>query len=98
MNQLDMACESFRILLQEQLQRIASMSAEKTDFSAKETVTVGLIDGDGIGPVLMKQAKRVLQTLLSEEIRCGTVILKQIHGLTIENRLTLGKSVPEDVL
>jgi len=95
---LDMACESFRVLLQEQLQRIARMNDEKLDFSTKETVTVGLIDGDGIGPILMAQVRRVLQTLLAEEIKNGTVILKQIHGLTIENRLLQGKSVPEEVL
>ncbi len=95
---IDQCCEAFKLLLQEQMDRIANMSREKVDFSAKETVTIGLIDGDGIGPILMTQAKRVLQTLLAEELAAGTVILKDIQGLTIENRLALGKPVPEEVL
>ena len=98
MKELDMACESFRTLLKEQLQRIAGMHTGKTDFSAKETVIIGLIDGDGIGPVIMKQARRVLEALLSEDIQSGAIVLKQIHGLSIENRLAQGKAVPEDVL
>jgi len=98
MKELNTACENFRILLQEQLQRIARTTAEKTDFSKKESVTVGLIDGDGIGPVLMTQAGRILRMLLEEEMKSGTVVLKEIRGLTIENRLSVGKSVPEEVL
>ena len=40
--------EAYTRQLEEQLQRIANMNAEKVDFSAKKTVTVGIIDGDGI--------------------------------------------------
>jgi len=98
MKELDLACAQFRTLLQEQLSRIAAMNSDKIDFSTKETVTIGLIDGDGIGPVLMQQATRVLEKLLQEEICKETVILKKISGLTIENRLAQGVSVPEDVL
>ena len=49
MNQIDLACESFRNLLEEQLLRVSSMKSEKTDFSQKEVITMGIIDGDGIG-------------------------------------------------
>ncbi len=92
------ACEAFRILLEEQQKRIARMTTQKVDFSKKETVTIGLIDGDGIGPIIMESAKAVLQVLLREQIVAGKVVLKPIHGLTIENRLALGQSVPQDVL
>ena len=98
MKEVDMACESFRTLLEEQLRRIANMSAEKADFTRKETVTIGVIDGDGIGPIIMKQAVRVLKELLASEIGAGKIVLKRIEGLTIENRLALGESVPEAVL
>jgi len=98
MKEVNLACESFRALLEEQLARIANMSGEKVDFTRKETVTIGLIDGDGIGPIIMEQAVRVLEKLLSEEIKAGTIILKRIDGLTIENRLALGESVPKEVL
>ena len=97
-NQIAAAVEAFQTLLREQLARIDNMDTQKVDFSQKETITIGLIDGDGIGAVIMPQAKRVLKMLLADEILSGRVVLKQIEGLTIENRLALGKSVPEDVL
>lgn len=98
MVELKNACESFQKLLQEQLARIESMNTEKVDYSAKKQVTIGIIDGDGIGPIIMKQAVRVLNTLLADEIKNGTIVVKHIEGLTIENRLALGQAVPESVL
>ena len=92
------AVDAFRVLLKEQLDRIDHISTEKVDFTSKEVVTIGLVDGDGIGPIIMEQARRVLETLLSQDIAAGKVVLKKIEGLTIENRLALGKSVPEEVL
>lgn len=92
------ACEAFRILLEEQQIRIANANEEKKDYSKMNTVTVGIIDGDGIGPLIMAQAKNVLQILLADEIAEGKIVLKKIEGLTIENRMALGKSVPENVL
>lgn len=92
------ACEAFRILLEEQQARIANAKEEKKDFSGMERITIGIIDGDGIGPIIMAQAEKILKILLAEEIAHGRIILKKIHGLTIENRLAQGKSVPEDVL
>ena len=38
------------------------------DYAALQTVTVGLCGGDGIGPIIMKQAKRLLETLLADEM------------------------------
>ena len=98
MTQLEQACESFRVLMEQQLQRIENMKADKVDFTKKETVTIGLVDGDGIGPIIMTQAARVLEKLLASEIASGAVVLKRIEGLTIENRLAQNKPVPEDVL
>ncbi len=98
MNQLDVACEQFRKLLQEQLRRVETMSTEKVDYTQKKTVTVGIIEGDGIGPIIMAQAVRVLNILLAGEIAEGKVVLKHIQGLTIENRLALNAPVPKDVL
>ena len=92
------AVDAFRVLLRQQLERIDHMNTDKVDFSAKDVVTIGLIDGDGIGAVISPQARRVLEALLAEEIESGRIILKQIQGLTIENRLALGQSVPQQVL
>ena len=92
------ACEAFKVLLEEQQARIANMTTEKTDFSIKKTVTIGVIDGDGIGPIITKQASRVLEKLLCEEIAAGSIVLKYIEGLTIENRMAHNKPIPDDVL
>ena len=78
MNQIDLACESFRKLLEEQLLRVSSMKSEKTDFSQKEVITIGIIDGDGIGPIIMEHAVKVLNRLLESEISRGTIVLKHI--------------------
>lgn len=98
MKELNLACDAFRTLLEEQLKRIENMNCEKTDFSTKKTVTIGVVDGDGIGPIITKQTTRVLEKLLAKEIAAGSIILKQIEGLTIENRLEKNQAVPDDVL
>ena len=98
MTDLDMACSQFKQLLLEQITRIDHMCSEKVDFAAKETIRIGIIEGDGIGPVIMKQAVRVLEHLLADKIEKGKICLVPIEGLTIENRMRLDKPVPDDVL
>ena len=98
MMDINQACEAFKVLLQEQMDRVANMNTQKTDFSTKECVTIGIVDGDGIGPIITQQATRVLEKLLADEIAAGTIVLKQIEGLTIENRMAQGKAIPDDVL
>ena len=92
------ALNAFSVLLQEQLERISNMNCEKTDFTTKKCVTIGVIDGDGIGPIITAQAARVLEKLLADEIAAGSVVLKYIEGLTIENRLACNQPIPSDVL
>ncbi|MEF2838288.1 MAG: isocitrate/isopropylmalate family dehydrogenase, partial [Oscillospiraceae bacterium] len=92
------ACGAFMKLLEEQMDRVAGMKEEKTDFTTKKCVTIGVIDGDGIGPIITKQASRVLEKLLADEISAGTIKLKYIEGLTIENREACGKAIPDDIL
>ena len=96
--QIISAVDAFRVLLRQQLERIDHMNTDKVDFSTKDVVTIGLIDGDGIGAVISPQARRVLEALLADEVESGKIVLKQIQGLTIENRLALGQSVPQQVL
>ncbi len=98
MTEVEQACESFKALLEQQLERIENMRSEKADFTKKEVVTIGLIDGDGIGPIIMAQAEQVLRKLLKSEIEAGSIVIKKIEGLTIENRLSLNQPVPAAVL
>ena len=95
---IDQACEAFRVLLEEQRKRIANMDTNKTDFATKKCVTIGIVDGDGIGPYITAHATRVLEKLLADEIAAGSIVLKQIEGLTIENRKAQNKAIPDDVL
>ena len=91
------AVAQFEALLTAQANRAEKLQCRS---GKRETgpVVIGLIDGDGIGPVIMREAKRILPVLLKEELQQGSAVLKEIEGLTIENRLRLGKSVPEDTL
>ena len=95
---INQACEAFKKLLEEQQARIANMDCTKTDFATKKVVTIGVVDGDGIGPIITHQAARVLDKLLADEVAAGSVVIKEIQGLTIENRVAQGKAIPEDVL
>ena len=97
---IDTAVESFRTLITEQLSRQLKMETAEPakDFASCSKIKIGLVPGDGIGPIIFKSAKAVLEYLLKDEISAGTIELVNIDGLTIENRLALGKSVPEDVL
>ena len=99
-NEIREAVVKFESLLRQQLERQERIeqAAPEKDYSGMKTITVGLIDGDGIGPIIMKQAERVLEKLLADDIASGRVVLKKIEGLTIENRLALGQAVPDDVL
>ena len=78
MKELELACESFQKLVQEQLERIANAKSEKVDFSTKETVTIGIVDGDGIGPIITGEAVKVLEHLLKDEIAAGKIVMKKI--------------------
>lgn len=97
---IEQAAAHFRTLLTEQLNRQARMSqgSPAKDFSRMERIVIGLIPGDGIGPILMAQARRVLEKLLADEIANGRVELRDIEGLTIENRTAQGKAIPDEVL
>ncbi len=99
-NDIRKAVTQFESLLRQQLERQERMeqAAPEKDFAGMKTVTIGLIDGDGIGPIIMKQAERVLAKLLADDIASGRIVLKKIEGLTIENRLSQGRTVPDDVL
>lgn len=94
------ACEQFKKLLTEQLARTEVMEkgAAAKDFSKAEKIVIGIIGGDGIGPIIVDEAKRLIEFLLSDEVKSGRVEFNIINGLTIENRLKVGKPIPDDVL
>ena len=97
---IQMAQEAFGKLIQEESGRIERMKqgAEITDFSKKEKIVVGILPGDGVGPILMEQALRVLNSLVASEIAQGKIEVRQIEGMTIENRVAKLESLPAEVL
>ncbi len=94
------AVASFEKLLRQQYDRSLAMKSAKApkDFASLDTITIGLVGGDGIGPIIMAEAKRLLEKLLANEIQSSKVILKDIEGLTLENRMEKGEAVPSEVL
>ncbi|MBQ2732798.1 MAG: isocitrate/isopropylmalate dehydrogenase family protein [Clostridia bacterium] len=95
------AClEKYEAILREQIARAERMEqdAGAVDYSKKDKIIIGLIGGDGIGPIIMESAKKVLELLLRDKIAEGKAELRVIEGLTLENRLAKGQSVPDDVL
>lgn len=99
MNQIQAAQERFAELIRSEFERIERMKKDQEvkDFSKLETIRVGVLPGDGIGPIIMKQALRVLKALMGQEIAQGRVEIREIEGMTIENRAARLQSLPEDV-
>ncbi len=95
--QIDRAVAHYRQLLTAQIARAEALTAHN-DCAKQGKTVIGLIGGDGIGPLIMAQAERALETLLHDDIAAGDVELRDIDGLTIENRLLRGKSVPDAVM
>lgn len=97
---IDKAVESFRELITEQLERQNRMEAgaEVKDFAHMDKLVIGACGGDGIGPIITKEAERVLAFLLKDEIEAGRVEIRSIDGLTIEKRTEVGKAIPDDTL
>ncbi len=99
MSAISQAQEKFRELIQSEFERIERMKqdTEVKDFSKLDRIIVGILPGDGIGPIIMEQAVRVIKALIPEEIASGKVELRQIEGMTIENRAARLQSLPDDV-
>ena len=100
MKDVSSTLENFSQLIAGELKRIERMKEVKefTNFKKLEKIIIGIAPGDGIGPIIIEQARRVLNLLLEEEIKAGKVELREIEGLTIENRAAKLQSVPEDIL
>ena len=97
---LDEACAKFRKILEQQLLRVEDMKAQGdfTDYAAIDTIKIGVCGGDGIGPIITKEAARVLKFILSDLVESGKVTFIDIEGLTLENRIAHMKAIPDDVL
>lgn len=99
MSAISQAQGKFGELIQSEFERIERMKqdTEVKDFSKLDKIVVGILPGDGIGPIIMEQAVRVIKALIPDEIASGKVELRYIEGMTIENRAAKLQSLPDDV-
>jgi isocitrate dehydrogenase (NAD+) len=97
---LDEACAKFRKILEKQLTRVENMKSQGdfTDYESLSTIRIGVCGGDGIGPIITKEAARVLKFILSDLVLSGKVEFVDIEGLTLENRIAHLAAIPDDVL
>ncbi len=97
---IEQCVEQFRTILEEQTERCRKMAENRvvTDYKNLDKIIIGVVGGDGIGPIISAEAARVLEFLLKEEVAAGKVEIRNIEGLTIENRMAQQKAIPDDVL
>ncbi len=97
---IEAAKAHFGTILKEQLARVERLKQdhEWTDFSKVSPIRIGILGGDGIGPSITAEARRVLGYLLRQQVAQGKVTFHDIEGLTIENRAQHMQSIPDDVL
>ena len=97
---IETAKEHFGKMLEEQLERVERLKVEQdwVDYSTVSPIIIGMIGGDGIGPYIAAESKRVLEFLLKDQVATGKVEFRTIEGLTIENRAEKLKSIPDDVI
>ncbi len=99
-SEIKSAVAKYEDLLRGQLERVERINASsgETDYSSLDKLIIGVCGGDGIGPIICKAARDILADLLADEIKSGKIELRDINGLTIENRIACGKAIPDDTL
>jgi len=97
---VEKAKEHFGQIVEEQLHRVEELkkAQEWIDYSELKPIIIGIIGGDGIGPFIAEESKRILEFMLEEEAKTGKVEMRTIEGLTIENRAEQNASIPDDIL
>ncbi len=100
MQSIEEAKDHFGRLLESQAARVERIKQQgpPLDFAALDTIVIGVLGGDGIGPAISVEAQRLLTELLSDEVAAGKIEFRTIDGLTIENRAKVGQAIPDDVL
>ena len=97
---VDAAKDHFGEVLEQQLDRVERLKHEPDwiDYSRVSPIIIGMLGGDGIGPMISEETRRVLEYMLRGEVDSGRVEFRTIDGLTIENRAEQMKSIPDDVM
>lgn len=98
-NLIERAADHFKGLVKEQLERVEAMKTAEDwiDYGSLKPIIIGILGGDGIGPFIAEESRRILEFLLKEEAAAGKVEFRNIEGLTIEKRAECGQAIPDDV-
>ncbi len=98
--QIKEASKKFEDLLRAQLARVEKINANRDfiEYDKLDKIIIGVCGGDGIGPTITAASEKLLRVLLKDEIEACKVEIRNIEGLTIENRAAQGKAVPDDVM
>ena len=99
-NEIKNATEKYAALLRSQLERVERINnaGDAVDYSKKDKIVIGVCGGDGIGPVITKASADVLKSLLKKDIDSGRIEIRNIEGLTIENRVAHMQAIPDEVM
>lgn len=94
------AAQHFAEVMAAQLERVERMKndGDFIDYEKLDKIIIGVCGGDGIGPIISREAARVVEYLLADDVASGKIEIRYINGLTIENRAACGKAIPDDVL
>ncbi len=100
MGKFDAVLRHFEAILEQQAERVERLKDEGdfVDYSKLDRIVIGVVGGDGIGPMITGEAERILKVLLHDEIAAGKIEIRDIEGLTIENRVAHNQPIPDDVL
>lgn len=100
MGKFDAVLRHFEAILEQQAERVERLKDEGdfVDYSKLDRIVIGVVGGDGIGPMITGEAERILKVLLRDEIAAGKIEIRDIEGLTIENRVAHNQPIPDDVL
>ena len=81
---IEKARDHFGKIVAEQIDRVEKMKQGEDwlDYGQLKPIVIGVVGGDGIGPIICDEAHRILKYLLADEIKQGKVELRVIEGLT----------------
>ncbi|MBQ7604743.1 MAG: isocitrate/isopropylmalate dehydrogenase family protein [Clostridia bacterium] len=99
-NEIKAASAAYEKLLRSQLERVERINAagDFIDYEKLDRLVIGVCGGDGIGPVITGAARKALEYLLSDDIKAGKIEIRDINGLTIENRVAHMQAIPDDAM
>jgi len=87
-------------LLEKEMPRVRKALEQRgnfnpVDLSTKRPLKIGFAPGDGIGPIVAKAARTIMESLLADEIAKGDIVVVEIPDLFIETRIEQDRVAPQ---